>query len=139
MSRAKRRSTKKQRFYCNINARRDGHALKNATIQEIKWIFKIHQEDEDNNFFLADSKHYQKLTSFAKNATSDPDKTITKEQMIKKHFAQFDVANARKWSVFEEKCPNISQKITILILIQCKIQMTHPTQQLMMILKRKMK
>ena len=72
MNRTRRRSMKKQRFYCNINARREGHALKDATIQEIKWSFKIHQDDEDNNFFLADPKHYQKLIIFAKNATSDP-------------------------------------------------------------------
>ena len=83
-NRARKRTTNKSRFYCNISARRKGHRLKDATIQEIKWIFRIYQEDEENNFFLADPKHYQKLISFAKIATSDPEKTITKEQMMKK-------------------------------------------------------
>ena len=96
MNRTRKRAINKSRFYFNINARREGNRVKEVTIQEIKWIFRIYQEDEENNFFLADPKHYQKLISFAKNAKSDPEMIIAKEEMIKKYLAQLDVANARK-------------------------------------------
>ena len=85
MNRTRKRTTNKSRFYLNINARREGYRIKEATIQEMKWIFRIYQEDEENNFFLADPKHFQKLKSFAKNAKSNPEmirghkKTYSKE------------------------------------------------------------
>ena len=44
----------------SVREARDGHGLKDATIEELKWIFQIYQEDEENNSFLADPKHYKK-------------------------------------------------------------------------------
>ena len=135
MNRTRKRATNKSRFYCNINARREGHTLKDATIEEIKWIFRIYQEDEENNFFLADPKHYQKLISFAKNARSDPEMTITKEKMIKKYFAQFDVANAKKWNIFQETYPDYNPDNYNFELDVAQIQMKHLFPQWMMTLK----
>ena len=46
MSRARQKSVRNPRFYCSVNATRQGHKLKEATKEESVRIFRVYHKDE---------------------------------------------------------------------------------------------